>query len=771
MAILDPPIKFTLDAPLKGVWTHASPASCPAQTWPGLTNVDIPAGVITAMNGNEVFLDNDYRAGTINLLMDRRIAGSTTQYLVSVLSSASSDERLYLWGSPVASDWNPLRIFPSNAARWWSWVQYGTDLYISNPTDGVYRYDGTTMIPAGAKTIATMEASEDALWTNGAVQTSQYCEGVQSRRLTDTGAPPTATFHPAASMDLVTGRYQARAYEVDKSPGTDYYHFAIRFNSSEPNVMDTSNTKVVFTDTAGKTLTFPMTTWLTSRGGSVLAAHPDDDSWYHIYLLASSGTEVATYNPALFHSVAFTLTGNAGHAEADIDDLYVIYSVTMPACQIITEWKNMLWGARTTANPDTLFYSPVQSPDEFDALATFPIKARGETVTGLSSFFSQLTVPCDTTTHSISGSTEGSTYPLYIFSQQMVSKEFGGSSHRSIIEANNRLYWWYQNMIVEYRGTGLAKISYAVDVTLGLADKTELDYIVGAQYQTKNQIWWTWRRTLGPGTISAAVITGAGLDDATSGGTYLGADKAAVTYTVTIDGVGAINTFKWKKGTGAETTGVAMTGAAQALTDGVTIQFTAITGHTNGDLWTITATPYDRNDRVLRYDYIEEAFLLTEGLATPLLLRTFESGVERLLSVDAYNNDANRRIWRQDSSTLKFVDVAGANTNIAYTVELPPLALPNVSMEWDYASLQYLTNTGNLVVAYRVSDHLRALIAAGYTTLETIDQAVAGELGKIRLGDRSPYLQLRLTSTAVPFQIQCPIVVWTRSMGDERGTA
>lgn len=668
----DPPVKFTLDAPLKGVWTHASPASCPAQTWPNLTNVDIPAGVITAMAGNEVFLDNDYPTGTINLLCDRRIAGSATEYIISKYNA--TDERVYIW-NVGAADYYCLRIFQGTAARWWSWVPYGTDLFISNPTDGIFRYDGTTLIPVGAKSIATMEATEAALWTgDGIAATNQYCEGRQSYSLLDVGAAVTATFHPAATVNLTTGRYQARPYLVSKT-GTDYYHFKIRYDSSETNHVDTTNTKAVFTDTAGETLTFPATTWLTSRGGSVIDAHPTVDTWYDIYLLASSGTDSATYDPTLFHSFALTIDGDAAHNLAYFDDLYVIYATTMPACQIIVEWKNMLWGLQSAANRDSYFYSPVGGPDEFDALATSPIKARGESINGASSFFSQLTIGCDTTTHSISGSTAGATYPAYIFDQQRVSGEFGCSSHRSIIEANNRLYWWYNNMIVEYRGTGLAKISYAVDVTLNLCDKTKLDYIVGAQFQTKNQIWWTWKRTAG--TV---------------------------------------------------------------------------------------------NDRVLRYDYIEGAFLLTEGLATPLLLRTFSSSVERLLSVDANDADANRRIFRQDSTTLKFM-AGGTNTNIDYTVEMPPLALPNVAMEWDYGSLQYLTNTGNLVVSNRVADHLRELIAAGYTTRETIDQAAAGELGKIRLGDRSPYLQLKLTSTAVPFQIQCPVVVWTRSMGDERGTA
>ena len=231
-------------------------------------------------------------------------------------------------------------------------------------------------------------------------------------------------------------------------------------------------------------------------------------------------------------------------------------------------------------------------------------------------------------------------------------------------------------MIAEYRGTGVTKVSYSVDVTLDLADKTKLDYIVGALFQKKNQLWWTYKRTAG-----------------------------------------------------------------------------------------------SVNDRILRYDYINGAFLLTEGLDTPLLLRTFSSSIEYLLSVDAFNHANNRRIFRQDSATLKFMPSTGTDTNIAYSIQPPPLALPNTSLEWDYAGIQYLTNTGDLLVGYRAVNHLRELIAASYTTLETINQAAAGELGRIRIGDRWPWVQLKLSSTAVPFQIQCPINVYCLPIGDDRGMA
>jgi len=84
------------------------------------------------------------------------------------------------------------------------------------------------------------------------------------------------------------------------------------------------------------------------------------------------------------------------------------------------------------------------------------------------------------------------------------------------------------------------------------------------------------------------VFTGSGLDDVTEGGTFSGSTTNV--YVVTIDATGTPDTFSWTKDGGTATTGVAITGGAQTLDNGVTVTFAATTGHTLADLWTITAT-------------------------------------------------------------------------------------------------------------------------------------------------------------------------------------
>ena len=91
--------------------------------------------------------------------------------------------------------------------------------------------------------------------------------------------------------------------------------------------------------------------------------------------------------------------------------------------------------------------------------------------------------------------------------------------------------------------------------------------------------------------VSTTTFTGVGLNDGSSSGTYNGSDTSTATYTAVIDSTGTPDTFKWQKNGGAFTTGVAITGATQTLTDGVKIKFTSTTGHTIGDQWTFTATP------------------------------------------------------------------------------------------------------------------------------------------------------------------------------------
>lgn len=93
-------------------------------------------------------------------------------------------------------------------------------------------------------------------------------------------------------------------------------------------------------------------------------------------------------------------------------------------------------------------------------------------------------------------------------------------------------------------------------------------------------------------SVGAPTFTGTGLNDLTRSGNYNGTwDDDLV---VEIDGTGTPDTFKWSKNGGSswEATGVAITGSAQLLTDGIYVTFGATTGHTAGDKWTMAVTSW-----------------------------------------------------------------------------------------------------------------------------------------------------------------------------------
>ena len=90
--------------------------------------------------------------------------------------------------------------------------------------------------------------------------------------------------------------------------------------------------------------------------------------------------------------------------------------------------------------------------------------------------------------------------------------------------------------------------------------------------------------------VGAATISGSGLDDMTTGGTFTG--SAVTNYRVRIDGTGTPDTFEWSNDNGSswEATDVAITGAAQTLEAGVTVTFAATTGHTLNNYWNFQAS-------------------------------------------------------------------------------------------------------------------------------------------------------------------------------------
>lgn len=174
---------------------------------------------------------------------------------------------------------------------------------------------------------------------------------------------------------------------------------------------------------------------------------------------------------------------------------------------------------------------------------------------------------------------------------------------------------------------------------------------------------------------SVAVITGAGLDDLTSGGAFTG--TGVINFKAEIDAEGTPDTFKWSDTGGAtwNAEGVAITGAAQTLSNGVTITFAATTGHTLADYWTFAAL----NKRILNPN------------ASPTFTDT---GGENALIVDHVRGKATF------SDNVTVVDVDGNNGFI------PLSALEKVGylIDWNF------TATGDMSAMDYMGEHWKHVL-------------------------------------------------------------
>lgn len=130
---------------------------------------------------------------------------------------------------------------------------------------------------------------------------------------------------------------------------------------------------------------------------------------------------------------------------------------------------------------------------------------------------------------------------------------------------------------------------------------------------------------------------------------YNGSEVGPVSYTIIIDGNGTPDTFRWQKGSGTFTTGVAITGSSQNLSNGVTIRFTATTGHTLNDQWVIIVTPVS-------------AF----GVQNPAGTRIFHVG-----------NDGNIGIGTTSPTSLLEVSASVNNSSSSTLLVSPSLSITN----------------------------------------------------------------------------------------------
>lgn len=218
-------------------------------------------------------------------------------------------------------------------------------------------------------------------------------------------------------------------------------------------------------------------------------------------------------------------------------------------------------------------------------------------------------------------------------------------------------------------------------------------------------------------------FTGAGLDDATFSGTYTGTD--AVSFTVVVTATG---TFKWKKNDGAYTTGVAMTGSAQALSDGISVTWGATTGHTIGDYTTYMIYFYPS-------DLVRPTLLRARYATTP----TEAAGTYQQMTmsdgfVPVQDEGQNRQLYDWRKQEIVFVDLttttdAGGirDVLILYEFNIPILRLP-----YDLLRIP----EGYSVVAFRGAAFAFAAVGKGDRSNACMEASKAG-MERIVMNERA----------------------------------
>ncbi|MCI0700706.1 MAG: S8 family serine peptidase [Planctomycetia bacterium] len=186
-------------------------------------------------------------------------------------------------------------------------------------------------------------------------------------------------------------------------------------------------------------------------------------------------------------------------------------------------------------------------------------------------------------------------------------------------------------------------------------------------------------------TVDPAIHIGNGRNDLEVAGVCTSA--AEVTFTIEIDGTGAADTFKWNKDGGAPTVGVAIAAAAQPLSDGVSIRFAAVTGHTLSDQWIVKARQVAgrfiqlriRNRGTLPY-FTTSAFAPATSpnvldVARSRILLCVSDGfpVSRFASIAAAPGPDDLQVIAR---------YTGANARALYTVEITATAAAGDTFRW-----------------------------------------------------------------------------------------
>jgi len=142
----------------------------------------------------------------------------------------------------------------------------------------------------------------------------------------------------------------------------------------------------------------------------------------------------------------------------------------------------------------------------------------------------------------------------------------------------------------------------------------------------------------------------------------------------------------------------------------------------------------------LRYNWDEDAWLQRAGQTMQLAETITVSGVQYVITVDTTGR-----------ALAQYTGETHDSTAITTILDLPweNAGRPDEMKDWVEWLVGYSSDSAVSITAqYRIADHPYQFDDATFTTAQTITTGAADELGHVRIGERSRWIQLRLTSSS-----------------------
>jgi len=469
--------------PIKGVNTKVDESQFPPQYLTVLQNVDSYLERVPGYSLLDTTMDALDDAAP-QAFGQRRGSDGTDAFVI-----IQDDGVVARWDAS-GNAWVQLAEGIGASGQWWSVLQEIDYLIFSNPTYGNWKYDGTNFLPLGAKIINNAEATTD--WAvagdllNLATSTTNKF-GVNALTADALLLDEEGTFiYDPTTLNANTGLLEADDYTEDD-------RLTFWFRCSDVSTLDTTATLFRIETSTGNDFDVPLSAW-TDEDGTVIT--PVDNTWHRVTHIISSGTEAGTYDHTSLDLFEVTFnTDGTGGCSVFIDQVCMQYKAanTMPGLRATTVWKDVFFGGRDSSNTARIHFAKAGGSDFYSNLAFTDVNAEdGNPITALHRYFNQVFIGKENSIHSLGGSIAGTVYPNYNFEVLDITTEHGVDSHRAVVEADNRLFFPWQNRFFMYDGTNTQEIGEDVINTMGDYEETLLEDKLGAYNRRTKEIWQLW---------------------------------------------------------------------------------------------------------------------------------------------------------------------------------------------------------------------------------------------------------------------------------------